>query len=144
MKTKTAKRITAGVFLTLIICTLVLSIAGAIESHNYDIQNNIDIFEGLDAVFCLLIGGFAVLYEIDLFYTVFYFLFKSKTKAKTVLNLLSTLSWVFLFTYGYLIDAYMELRKYESPALVIILFSAYVIFRFVYLVICGYERVKED
>ena len=144
MKTKTAKRITAGVFLTLIICTLVLSIAGAIESHNYDIQNNIDIFEGLDAVLCLLIGGFAVLYEIDLFYTVFYFLFKSKTKAKTVLNLLSTLSWVFLFTYGYLIDAYMELRKYESPALVIILFSAYVIFRFVYLVICGYERDKED
>lgn len=144
MKTKTAKRITAGVFLTLIICTLVLSIAGAIESHNYDIQNNIDIFEGLDAVLCLLIGGFAVLCEIDLFCTVFYFLFKSKTKAKTVLNLLSTLSWVFLFTYGYLIDAYMELRKYESPALVIILFSAYVIFRFVYLVICGYERVKED
>ena len=141
---KTAKRITVSVFLALIICTLVLSIAGAIESHNYDIKNNVDIFEGLGAVFCLLIGGFAVLCEIDLFYTVFYFLFKSKTIAKTVLNLLSGLSLVFLVTYCYLIDAYMELRKYESPALVIILFSAYVIFRFVYVVICGYQWVKED
>ena len=141
---KTAKRITVSVFLALIICTLVLSIAGAIESHNYDIKNNVDIFEGLGAVFCLLIGGFAVLCEIDLFCTVFYFLFKSKTIAKTVLNLLSGLSLVFLVTYCYLIDAYMELRKYESPALVIILFSAYVIFRFVYVVICGYQWVKED
>lgn len=144
MKTKAKKIITVAAFLSFITCTMVLSITGAIQSYNYDINHNVDILEGFGALLCLMIGGFLVLYETDLFYTVYYFLFKPKTKAKTVLNLLSDLSLVLIIIYTYLIEEYMNFRKYESPYLVLILLLLYTILRFIYIAVCLNQHEKEN
>ncbi len=144
MKTKAKKIITVAAFLSFITCTMVLSITGAIQSYNYDFNHNIDILEGFGAVLCLMIGGFLVFYETDLLYTVYYFLFKPKTKAKTVLNLLSDLSLVLIIIYTYLIEEYMNFRKYESPYLVLILLLLYTILRFIYIAVCLNQHEKEN
>lgn len=144
MTTKVKKIITVVAFLSLIICTLALSIAGAIQSYYDDIDHNVDIMEGFGTVLCLMIGGFFVFYEADLFYTVYYFLFKPKTITKTILNLLSNLSLVSVIVYTYLIEAYMDLRKYESPALVLILLAVYIISRCIYAAACFDKHETES
>ena len=66
-----------------------------------------------------------------------------KTKLKTALNILSNLSLLILFIYGYLIEVYMELRKYESPLLAVALFLAYIILRIAYIAACCYQKNTE-
>ena len=93
------KKITTVIFVLLILATVVGTFALAIDSYHYDMdpQNGVDIFEGVEAVLILIIGGFVVLYELDLWYTVHYFLFREKTLAKSVLNLLSNLTFLSVF-----------------------------------------------
>jgi len=45
--------------------------------------------------------------------------------------------------YGYLIEVYMELRKYESPLLAVALFLAYIILRIAYIAACCYQKNTE-
>lgn len=127
----------------LILCTVILSVAAAVSSYSYDINNSVDVFGGFGAAFYLMLGAFFVLYEADFFCTVHYFIFKPKTKLKTVLNILSNLSLLTLFIYGYLIEVYMKLRKYESPLLAVTLFLAYIILRTAYIAACCYQRNTE-
>lgn len=122
MKIKTKKIIIYTFCLGLILCTVILSVAASVSSYSYDINNSVDVFGGFGAAFYLMLGAFFVLYETDFFCTVHYFIFKPKTKLKTVLIILSNLSLLTLFIYGYLIEVYMELRKYESPLLAVTLF----------------------
>ena len=143
MKIKTKKIIIYTFCLGLILCTVILSVAAAVSSYSYDINNNADVLEGFGAVIYLMLGAFFVLYETDLFCTVHYFIFKPKTKLKTALNILSNLSLIILFIYGYLIEVYMELRKYESPLLAVALFLAYIILRIAYIAACCYQKNTE-
>lgn len=143
MKIKTKKIIIYTFCLGLILCTVILSVAAAVSSYSYDINNSVDVFGGFGAVIYLMLGAFFVLYEIDFFCTVHYFIFKPKTKLKTVLNILSNLSLLLLFIYGYLIEVYMELRKYESPLLAVALFLAYMILRTAYIAACCYQKNTE-
>lgn len=143
MKIKTKKIIIYTFCLGLILCTVILSVAAAVSSYSYDINNNADVLEGFGAVIYLMLGAFFVLYETDFFCTVHYFIFKPKTKLKTVLNILSNLSLLILFIYGYLIEVYTELRKYESPLLAVALFLAYIILRIAYIAACCYQKNTE-
>ena len=143
MKIKTKKIIIYTFCLGLILCTVILSVAAAVSSYSYDINNNIDVLGGFGAVIYLMLGAFLVLYETDLFCTVHYFIFKPKTKLKTALNILSNLSLIILLVYGYLIEVYMELRKYESPLLAVALFLAYIILRIAYIAACCYQKNTE-
>ena len=143
MKIKTKKIIIYTFCLSLILCTVILSVAAAVSSYSYDINNSVDVFGGFGAAFYLMLGAFFVLYETDFFCTVHYFIFKPKTKLKTALNILSNLSLLILFIYGYLIEVYMELRKYESPLLAVALFLAYIILRIAYIDACCYQKNTE-
>lgn len=143
MKIKTKKIIIYTFSLVLILSTVILTVAAAVSSYSYDINNSVDVFGGFGAAFYLMLGAFFVLYETDFFCTVHYFIFKPKTKLKTALNILSNLSLLILFIYGYLIEVYTELRKYESPLLAVALFLAYMILRTAYIAACCYRKNTE-
>ncbi len=129
------KRIIICVFLLLIIITAIDFIHAAIDSYNYDMDpnNGVDIFEGFRAVLIMMVGGFVVFYELDLFYTAYYFFLKPKTRTKSVLNILSNFSLVLIFVYSYLSNIFMELRAFEVTPLILLLI--YLIFRIVYFVV---------
>ncbi|MBR5314639.1 MAG: hypothetical protein IKU45_04400 [Clostridia bacterium] len=88
------KKIFICISLLLILITAILFIIAAVESYNYDMDaaNGVDIMEGFGAVLAILVGGFAVFYELDLFYTLYYFFFRTKTVAKSILNIFSNLA----------------------------------------------------
>ena len=128
------KTIIICVFILLILVTAFGFVKGAIDSYNYDMDpnNGVDLLEGLGAVFALIIGAFVVLYELDLFYVVYYFCFKQKTVVKSVMNIAANLSFVLVFGFSLLSNVYMELRVYEW--LPVGLFGLYLVLRIVYFV----------
>ena len=93
------KKIIICVFSVLIFITAIVFIVGAIQSYNYDMDpaNGVDILEGFGAVITLMVGGFVVFYELDLFYTVYYFLIYPKTIAESILNLLANATLLLVF-----------------------------------------------
>ena len=92
------KKIIICVFSILILITAIVFIIGAIQSYNYDITNNPDDkWVGFGSVLTLMVGGFVVFYEFDLFYTAYYFLIKPKTKAKSILNILANFTLVIMY-----------------------------------------------
>ena len=66
---------------------------GAIYSYNYDMDpaNGVDIFDGFGSVILIIVGGLVILCEIDLFFTVYYFLIKPKTLSKSIFMIFSQL-----------------------------------------------------
>jgi hypothetical protein len=126
------KKIIIGIFSALIFITAVIFITMTISACS-EIESGID---GLAALFLLLVGGFIVLCELDLFCTVYYFFVKPKTIAKSILNILSTLSLVFVFVVD------MKLRAYEF--LGIISLAVYCISRLSYLVILSDSSYEEN
>ena len=86
-----------------------------------DPANGIDIMEGFGAVLIMMVGGFVVFYEIDLFYTVYYLIIKPKTIPKTVLNILSNLSLLLIFFCGYYKDIFRE--DVIAPLLVFLIYA---------------------
>ena len=134
------KRITVCSFLILIILTVIFTVIQAVKTYNYEVVHD-DIFEGLGAAIMIIVGGFVVLYEVDLFHIVYYFLFRPKTKTKTALNILSNLVLITIFIFWLLSNTNMVLRKYEFiPYLLITL---YVIIKAVYLIISGLLRTTD-
>lgn len=126
------KKIIVCVFLLLILVTAIYTVVVAIDSYLYDMDpaNGVDLLEGWGAAFAMIIGGFVVLYETDLFYTFYYFFVKPKTATKSILNILSNLSLLLVFFSDY----YSDIFKEDGIAL-ILMFLTYVILRIVYFVI---------
>ena len=93
------KKIIICVFSILIIITAITFVVGAIQSYNYDMDpaNGVDILEGLGAAITLMIGGFVVFYELDLFYTVYYFFIRPTTITISILNIFSNLTLLTVF-----------------------------------------------
>ena len=104
------KKIVICVFLTVILITTIFFIATAIDSYNYDMDpaNGVDILEGVGAVLAIMIGAFVVFYELDLFYTVYYFLIKPKTIVKSILNILANMSLLLIFFADYYKNVFSE------------------------------------
>jgi len=72
---KKKKILIVCIFLTLIAVTAIITLVSAIRSYLYDMDpaNGIDIFEGLEAVYIMMLGGAVVLCEAALFGIVYYF-----------------------------------------------------------------------
>ncbi|MBR2011420.1 MAG: hypothetical protein IKA06_06725 [Clostridia bacterium] len=113
---KKKKTIIICVFVTLIMITAICAVLSAVAAHRYDPGSGpgvsgVDFLPRTLGVFIILIyGTVAILYELDLFYTVYYFLVKPKTKAKSILNILSNLSLLLLFLNILMLLLYVELR----------------------------------
>ena len=115
-------------FCTLILATAIVFIVLAIDTYRMEMNDpSIDILEGLGACIVVVIGGFIVFYECDLFYTVYYLFCRQKRKVKTVLVILANVTLLLILMYSYLSNVYMELRKYEITLLV--LFAVYIVFK---------------
>ena len=131
---KKKKIIIISIFLTLILITSFVFLRGAIESYNYDMDpaNGVDIMEGMGAAMLIVLGGFIVFYELDLFYTVYYFFVKPKTIAKSMLNILSNVS---LLAQFWVVRIARAVSIREETNLAIVLFFAYIVLRSVYLIV---------
>lgn len=139
------KKIVVGSFLALILITIVVFIIGAIKTYNYEITND-DIMVGLGAVMVLAVGGLVVFYELDLFYTMYYFFVKPKTIAKSILNVasnLTLLSIVFTDTIAHFLYMYVSEVFGEEVIVLFVLIFTYIILRMVCALI-SVERFVED
>ena len=118
------KKIIICIFLTIILITAIFFMAAAIDSYNYDMTpaNGVDILEGFGAVLAIMIGAFVVFYELDLFYTVYYFLIKPKTIAKSILNILANVSLLLIFFADYYKNIFLE--DVIAPLLVFVIYIA--------------------
>ena len=118
--------------MTVILITTIFFIAAAIDSYNYDMDpaNSVDILEGFGAVLAIMIGAFVVFYELDLFYTVYYFLIKPKTIAKSILNILANASLLLIFFADYYKNIFSE--DVIAPLLI---FAIYIALRISSLII---------
>lgn len=138
---KKKKLIIICIFLTLIAFTAIYTVVSAVRSYQYDMDpaNGIDILEGFGAVLTMMVGGFVVFYELDLFYTVYYFFVKPKTAVKSILNILSNLSLVLIFFGDYYADIFEE--DFIAP---LIAFFTYVILRVVYVIVSTQNSTQEQ
>ncbi len=122
----------------LIIISVIACLEGAIDSYNYDMDpaNGIDILEGLGAAIIIMIGTFVVFYELDLFYTVYYFFIKPKTTVRSILNIVCNLTLLLIFfSDGIASFLYRSLNIFEEDWMVpIVLFFIYVVLRITYIV----------
>lgn len=124
------KKIIIGVFCTLILVTAIAFAVATVDTYNYEIAHD-DTLRGFGALLIAVVGGFVVLYELDLFYTVYYFFLKPKTIPKTLLNILSNLS------LG-LILCYMSNASGVNEIVPVVSFLLYILLRFVYgMIACG-------
>ena len=141
---KKKKRIIICTFLLLIFATAIYTVVSAIDSYQYDMNpaNGVDIMEGFGAALIMMVGGFVVLYELDLFYTVYYFFIKPKTKTKSILNVLSNVSLLLIYGYAIISDRFMPLRVLEI--LPFVLFFAYMVLRTIYCVIATRALAQEQ
>lgn len=140
---KKRKIIIISIFLLLTVITSFLFIKSAIVSYNYDMNpvNGVDIMEGMGAAMLIVLGGFIVFYEFDLFYTVYYFFIKPKTITKSILNILSNVSLLLQF---FVLCMARALSIGEETNLAIALFFLYVVLRFVYLIVSTRDLAQEQ
>lgn len=138
---KKKKIIIACIFLTLIALTTIYTVVAAVKSYQYDMDpaNGVDIFEGFGAVYIMMIGGFVVFCELDLFYTVYYFFIKPKTVAKSILNIFSNLSLLLIFFSEY----YKDIFKEDVIAPLIVFFT-YIVLRILYLIVSTRDLAQEQ
>lgn len=143
------KKIIIGVFCTIIFATIVYSIVGAIQSYHYDIENNVDILEGFGGVLVLMVGGYVVFYELDLFYTVYYFLTKPTSVVKSTLNILSNLSLfmivlstLFPELFRVIAKPFMALFQNEDGLVLLLFIFTYIVFRVSYGIVCAINKGK--
>ena len=139
---KKKKWIVVCIFLSLIAFTVVFTLVSAVRSYQYDMDpaNGVDIMEGMGAAMLIGIGGFAVFYELDLFYTVYYFLVKPKTVTKSVLNILSNVS---LLLQVFALQIARALSIGEETVLVMALLFIYIALRMAYLTISTRDLAEE-
>lgn len=140
------KKIIIGVFALLILTTAITFLAGAVNSYLYDITyHSDDHWNGLEAVLWVMVGGFTVFYELDLFYTAYYFLMKPKTVTKSILHILANVSLLLVFftdAISYFLWKYVSEIFGEEVILAFALAFAYIVLRFVCLVVS--VRPKND
>ena len=136
MYKETAKTKTKSIFFVI----------GAIDTYNYEVAND-DIMVGLGAAMVLVIGTFVVFYELDLFYTAYYFFVKPKTIGKSILNVFSNLtllSIVFTDSIAHFLYKYVSEVFGEEVIVLFALFITYVILRIVCATVSVRQSAKEN
>ncbi len=135
------KKIIICIFLVLILATAIYSIKTAVDSYNYDIAKGVDIFTGFGAALTIIIGGFVVFYELDLFYTVYYLFTKPIQLKQLILVLLSNLTLLLIFFSNSIIFFFRRHfpiileSRFEGGVIITVLFSIYAILKLVHLYI---------
>ena len=112
-----------------------------------DPANGVDMLEGFGAILVIMIGAFVVFYELDLFYTAYYFLIKPKTKAKSILNILANFTLVIMYftdSISHFLFKYVSEMFGEEVILLFTLFFTYVILRIACAVIPVRQSAKEN
>ena len=138
------KKIVTRAFVALILITALAFTIWSIIEYQRE-MNSHEILAGLGAFFLVIIGTLIVVYELDLFITVYYFLIRPKTIPKTTLNILANLSFLSFFAVGYYVASNStQLGKYEAVPLYIL--AGYAFLRIVYLIIsfCSNEQSFRD
>ena len=146
---KKKKIIIATVFLILIALTAIYTVVFSVKSYQYDMDpaNGVDILEGFGAVLTTMVGGVVIFYELDLFYTVYYFFIKPKTIAKSILNILSNVSLLLVFfseSVADILSKYVSDIFEEETIVTIAIFSIYLLLRCIYLVASIFPLHEED
>ena len=146
------KKIVICIFSVLIAVTVLGFAADAAATYAYEMDpaNGVDIFEGFGAFVALLVGFFVVLFEVDLFYTVYYFLFKPRTKVKSVLNFLACGCWPLFFLVAYLPERILGFRALEygisivklEESLMCAVFCLYLLLRIAYWMGVGKKETR--
>ena len=134
------KKILLCVFSVLILITAIVFIAGAIQSYHYDMDsaNGVDVLEGFGAVVILMVGGFVVFYQADLFYVIYYFAVKPQTAARSVLNILSNVTLLLVFftdNIARFLSEYVSQIFREEGIIAVFLFLTYIGLRVVCLLL---------
>ena len=138
---KRKKTIAICAFLLLVLVTATAFLIAAIDSNNYDMDpaNGVDIMEGMGAAFLIIIGGFVILCELDLFFTVYYFLVKPKTLLKSIFITLSQLMLLLVFfseKLAHFLFEHVSDIFGEEGIVIIPIFFFYVISRIICIAIC--------
>ena len=138
---KKKKIIAICAFLLLVLITAIVFIGAAIDSYNYDMDpaNGVDILEGVGAAFLIIIGGFVIFCELDLFFTVYYFLVKPKTLLKSIFITLSQLMLLLVFfseKLAHFLFEHVSDIFGEEGIVIIPIFFFYVISRIICIAIC--------
>ena len=135
------KKIIICFFVLLVLVTGTAFVIATIDSYNYDMDpaNGVDIMEGMGAAFLIIIGGFVVFYELDLFYTTYYFLIKPKTITRSILNILANLSLLLVFFNESYKDVFAE--DVIAP---LIVFVMYVVLRITCFMIPSRELNQKE
>ena len=133
------KKIIIGIFSLLILITVIFFIVSAISSYNHDVQNNPDDkLVGFMSAIILILGVFVVFYELDLFYTVYYFFIKPKTVTKSILNVLANLtllSVIFTDSIAHFLYKHVSEIFGEETIVLNALFFMYIVLRIVCIII---------
>ena len=140
-ETRMKKKILIGSFLLLVLVTAIVFLVGAIQSYNYDMDpaNGVDIFAGFEAAILIVVGGLVILCELDLFFTVYYFLVKPKTLLKSICITLSQLMLLLVFfseKLAHFLFEHVSDIFGEEVIVVIPIFFFYVISRIICIAIC--------
>lgn len=125
------RKVIIGVFSTIILLTVAATVILPMIAYGID-KSNGDKFAMLGLFMLMYIGAFFVLYELELFYTVYYFLLKPKTLLRSVLNILSALSLTSTLAYVSLPYMIPGFRFYEI--IPCILFAVYIVLRCSYII----------
>jgi hypothetical protein len=139
------KKILIGAFLLLVFITAIVFIVAAVDSYNYDMDpaNGVDIMEGVGAAILIVLGGLVILCELDLFFTVYYFIIKPKTLSKSIFMIISQLMLLMVifseglakFLFQYVSDVFREEIIVLAP-----IFFFYIILRLICVSICFSEK----
>lgn len=135
------KKILIGAFLLLVLITAIVIIAAAVDSYNYDMDpaNGVDILEGVGAAMLIIFGGFVILCELDLFFTVYYFLVKPKTLSRSIFMILSQLMIlivIFSEDLAKLLSKYVSDIFGEEIIVIAPIFFLYIILRIICVATC--------
>ena len=150
---KKKKIIITSIFLVLIAITAIYTITSAVLSYRYHMSlDNPDLqkWAGMGAAFILMVGGFIVFYESDLFYTVYYFIIRPKTVLKSIIVVLSNFTLILIFFSEKIADfVKIHFHKivegpYEDSIIPMGLFWIYVILKIVIWIIGLREEMSKD
>ena len=141
------KKITIGFFVLLLLLTVIAFVVIAINVYNSEIvdPSGLEVHEDGVAIYILIVGGFDLLGETDLFFTLYYFLVKKKTQAKTRAMIFSHLA-IFILLLSDLLSRFLGLyvsRIFGEEIIVIATaFFIYVTTRGICVSICYMKNPK--
>lgn len=136
------------VFSISILTTLILFASWVMQALSYDMYSNneFDIGEGVFGFVLIIIGGIVVFYELDLFYTVYYFLIKTKTKIQSILNIIANLTLVVAIVRILTLSIFSDSLLLFDEVVVspIDLFLIYFVLRIIYFIVSMNFRLNKN